>query len=160
SYLFPLGVFLIAMTGMAVFVILRRLDWANRVSRPMPLVMTALVLAMPSYFGRPTHRPPQLLRGLIQRLKPFQEIVASPKTVFLKGEYPDDVRNYPGRGAGKSSSYSLLDEWSAAMPLDSFLEKRGVNLFYIDEALMERLSRHANIAAPFLNTAGNARWEL
>jgi hypothetical protein len=160
SYLFPLSVFLMAITGMAAFVILRRLNWLNRLGRTMPLVMAGVLLAIPSYFGEPRHRPPQFLRALIQRLEPFQELIASPRTVFLKGEYPEEVRNYLGHGACKSYSYSLLDEWSADVPLDRFLEKRGVNLFFVDEALTERLSRRTSAAEPFLNTASAAPWKL
>jgi hypothetical protein len=160
SYLFPLSVLLMAITGMAAFVIVRRLNWLNRLSRTMPLVMAGVFLAVPSYFGEHGHRPPRLLHALIQRLQPFQELIASPRTVFLKGEYPEEVRNYLGHGACKSYSYSLLDEWGEDVQLDSYLEERGVNLFYIDEALMQRLRKRASTAGPFLNLTDNASWKL
>src|SRR5262249_19575057 len=111
SYLFPLSVHLMAITAISAFVILARWDWPKRLRRGMPLVMVGGFLAVPSYFGEPAHRPPQRLQALIQCLKPFRELIASPQTVLLKGEYPEEVRNYLGHGACKSYCYSLLDEW-------------------------------------------------
>jgi hypothetical protein len=160
SYLFQLSVLLMAITTMAAFVILARWNWPTRLGRAMPLVMAGAFLAVPSYFGEPAHRPPQRLHALIQCLRPFQELIASPHTVLLKGEYPEEVRNYLGHGACKSYSYSLLDDWSGDVPLDAFLEKRGVNLFYLDEALMERLCKRADTAGPFLSMTDSASWKL
>ena len=160
SYLFSLSVLLMAWTGMSAFIIARRFKWLNRLSAIMPLAMVGLVLAVPSYFQNRAHRLPQVLYPLVQRLKPFQDLIGDPHTVFLQGDLACEVSNYLGHGIGISHSYSLLDKWSANVPLDWFLEERGVNLFYIDEALLKLLSRRANTAGPFLNTVSGATWKL
>jgi hypothetical protein len=160
SYLFSLSVLVMAWTGMSVYIIIRRFNWLKRFSAAMPLAMVGLILAAPCYFQNPAHRHPQRLRLVVERLKPFQAVIASPQTVFLKGEYAHEARNYLGRGVGVSYGYSLLDKWNSDISLDTFLEKRGVNLFFVDEALIERLSHRANEAGPFLSTAGNSSWKL
>jgi hypothetical protein len=160
SYLFSLSVLLMAWTGMSIFIITRRFNWLSRVSVAMPLAMVGLVLAVPSYFQNPVHRDSPRLHLLVERLKPFQALIASPQAVFLKGEYSEEVRNYLGRGVGVSYGYSLLDEWSADIPLATFLEKRRVNLFFIDESLMESLRRRGTKAGPFLSAASNSSWKL
>jgi hypothetical protein len=55
----------------------------------------------------------------------------------------------------------MLDDRPAGEPLDVFLERKGINLFYLDELLLQRLAATApGKAEPFLSDAGDSRWEL
>jgi hypothetical protein len=159
SYLFSLGVLLMAVTAMGVFVIVRRLTWLHGLASVMPLAMLGLCLAIPPYFKAPQHGLSQRLHPLIQRLEPFRDLLASGDTHFLKGEFAWELSFYLGGGASKPYSYALLDEWNGDVPLDTFLELRGINLFYLDESLLRCLETHGAAAEVFLGTTANATWK-
>ncbi|MGE3809885.1 MAG: hypothetical protein AB7K24_34915, partial [Gemmataceae bacterium] len=159
SYLFALSVFLMAGTGMSAFLILNRLRLQSRLDAILPVMMVAFLLLVPSYYANPEHCSPPLLHTLVERLRPFQPILDSPDTTFLKGEFAGEIENYLGHKKCVTHSYSLLEQWHDPVSLEEFLEQHHVNLFYLDESLMHRLvERHD--AATFLGNTGNARWKL
>jgi hypothetical protein len=93
-------------------------------------------------------------------MEPFRNLIASPDTAFLKGDFAWELNYYLGGGACKAYSYSLLDEWNGRVPLETFLEERRINLFYLDESLLQRLGTNSSAAQVFLGTTGNASWKL
>src|SRR5262249_49187685 len=76
SYLFGLGVLLMALTGFWVQVLLRRLRLAGRASALMPAAMAGLCLLVPSYYLSAARRwQPRPLRQVIERLSPYRELL-------------------------------------------------------------------------------------
>ena len=55
--------------------------------------------------------------------------------------------------------YAMLDTAPADRPLPSFLDERGVNLFYVDEALRRKLSANP-LHRAFLTSPESAGWKV
>jgi hypothetical protein len=159
SYLFPLGVLLMALTGVCVQVLVRRLGLTRRLGALMPAVMVALPLLVPCYFADPARRDrTQPLRAKVERLAPYQSLILASGTNFLAGDYSLEVFSYLGHARCQICDYGLLNEWKPGRALAAFLDDRKVNLFYLDEHLLQDLSRDPT--NPFAGNAGDAHWKL
>jgi hypothetical protein len=175
SYLFPLGVLIMGLTGLWVHILVHRLALVKQLSVLMPAVMVGLFLFVPSFYLKAARRPQsvdgrtdgqsvpprRLLSEAIEQLRPYQALIADPKTHFLKGEFCFEVSSYLGHGLCRPHDYGLLDERPASQPLSDFLESRDINLMYLDENLLYRLAATDPVGAqPFLGNTGDARWTL
>jgi len=141
SYLFAQGIAIMALAGTSVFAISRRWPMLRRASRWVPLGMVALLFAVPTHYrvlagGRP-------LLALYERLAPFGDAFNRSDSVFLVSGYRLEIHEYVGHNYFTSPlvsyDYSLLDALPAGDTLPRFLDREGINLFYVDEALWERL---------------------
>lgn len=159
SYLFSLSIFLMALSAMSVFVISQRWFALQRLDRWLPLMMMAILLMVPNYYRDPVHISSRPLLTVYRRLAPFQDLIARPDTVFLKGEYAQEVRNYLGYGRSQAFDYNLLAQWSLDAPLEPFLNSRGIDLFYVDEILMSMFPIDP-FASSFPASLQAAGWKL
>ncbi|HYB43282.1 MAG TPA: hypothetical protein VEL75_15995 [Candidatus Methylomirabilis sp.] len=162
AYLFAQGLFLMALTGMSAFAIVRRWDPPQRLlSAGLPLVMIALLVLVPG--GPYIHRDPRSLLALYRRLAPFQDAFTQPGTIFLLPGYLLEIQGYVAHEYLKdpfsNRDYRILDSRPAGLPLGEFLDRQGVNLFYVDEALWARLEADP-ATAPFLDTPDASGWEV
>ena len=105
--------------------------------------MIALVIVTPSYYlasGPPGARP---LLETYRRLVPFEKIVGEADTITMVSSYALELHFYVGhnylKAAAKTVDYAVVNEMLPGMPLDVFLNHRGITLFYVDEALLNRL---------------------
>lgn len=174
EYLYSLTLTIMALTGICVFVILGHWKIYQRLDQWVLVIGVVLVLLVtPQYYDTPHYyEHPRTLLNLYRRLSPFQEIIASPRTVFLKGEEAFNIWGYLGLLKSKVLDYRILDKLSGDMPLDIFLEKRGINLFYVDESLNARLIinplHHSFLISPesfgwkviALEDSEKAKWKL
>jgi len=159
EYLYGLSIFLMAAIGMSVFVIAHQWRALNQLSGLMSVVMVVMLLVIPSYYAvSPNVRPRPLLQ-LYRRLAPFGDIIARGDTVFLKGSYNQELCNYIGRGLCKAFDYTILTERPTGVPLEIFLGKRGITLFYVDENLLSTLQVDP-LAQTFLTTPDSVGWKL
>jgi hypothetical protein len=161
SYLFPQGLFVMALIGMCVFTISHRWRVVGTLSSWLPLVMVALLLAAPRHhYAGDGSRP---LLGLYERLAPFGAAFNRPDSVFLVSGYTLEIHDYVGHNYFTSPlidfDYSLFARLPDDQPLSLALDHEGINLFYIDEPLWRRL--HANPAhRPFLTSPGSVGWTV
>ena len=160
SYMFGLSLFLMAGIGMCLFVLTHRWSVLKRLTTWMPMLMFAILSIVPCYYSLPENRPPQRLLQTYRRLMPFQEIIADRSTVFFKGEYAGEIRNFVGHGFPKTFPYSILSEnLSSVGSLIPFLETRNMTLLYIDEILLARLSG-ADFEQTFLELLQLTQWKV
>jgi hypothetical protein len=159
EYLYGLSIFLMALTGMSVAVIAHHWPALKRLSGWMPIIMLMVLLTVPGYYANPKRIQPRRLLELYQRLVPFQNVIARPNTVFLKGEYAFDVSGYIGHRVSQVLDYRVLDEAPADIPLEVFLDKRGINLFYVDGNLWSRLQANP-LYRTFLASPESGGWKL
>jgi hypothetical protein len=160
SYLFGLGVFLMAGTGMSVFILTRRFWLTWPVSGWIQPVLAAVVLpAAPSFYltGPLPQRP---LYTLLRRMEPFTDVLQSPATVFVAGDYGEAVSIYVGRGKCRYlDNGTLTNDWPAGMPLQQVLTKAGVNALYLDNRILGWMEHErAREAQAFLGETPPAGW--
>src|SRR5262245_46631471 len=131
SYLFPLSLCLMAVTGWSLVVIFHRFTIVKRLAPLMPAVMVGLCLLVPSYYANPDRQQARRLYETTGSLLPHQALIADTDTRFLKGEYCSEVSFYLGHGACQSYSYAVLEEKPPDQSLEAFLTERGINLIYM-----------------------------
>ena len=161
SYLFCQGIALMALTGMCVFAISRRLPRLQRLSAWLPIVMVALLLVVPQHYRSDGGARPLL--ALYRRLAPFEAVFNRSDTIFLVNGYVLEIHGYVGHNYLTSPvvnfDYSMLDGAASDRPLPPLLDQRGVNLFYVDEGLWRKLSANPTHRA-FLTSPESAGWKI
>jgi hypothetical protein len=161
SYLFTLGIFVMALTGMCAFAIVRRWPAFERLSRWMPLAMLALIAAVPSYYTL-ERIPQRRLRDIYERLKPSEALLAKPKTVILLSLFAVDMPNYVVHDERKVPAYiydyQILFARPADMPLTAFLDQHGINLLYVDDSLWTSLDKQRS-DRQFLSSPDSFGWQ-
>ncbi len=162
SYLFTVGIFLMALTGMSIFAIVQRWPVFERLSNWMPLVMIALVLIIPSYYAAADRVQPRRLHNLYQRLAPFEQLIANRQTVFLVSQFAGELPNYIVHDDAQLPShtldYGIFSNRLANTPLETILDRQGVNLFYIDNNLWSIIETNP-LDQPFLNSPDSVGWQ-
>jgi hypothetical protein len=161
SYLFCQGIVLMALTGMCLFAISHRVPRLQRLSKWLPIIMVTVLLVVPQHYRSAGSARPLL--ALYGRLAPFEAVFNRPDTVFLVSEYPLEIHGYVGHNYLTSPlinlDYTILDGAPAERPLPSFLDQHGVNLFYVDESLWQKLSANPTQRA-FLTAPESAGWKI
>jgi hypothetical protein len=161
AYLFCQGIVLMALTGMCVFAISRRWPVVQALSRWLPVVMVASLVVVPDYYRSDGGARPLLT--LYRRLAPFEAVFNRPDSVFLVSGYPIEIHDYVGHNYFTSplvnADYAILDRAPADRPLTSFLDERGINLFYVDEARRQELSANP-LHRSFLTSPESAGWKV
>jgi hypothetical protein len=161
AYLFCQGIVLMALTGMCLFAISHRFPRRPRLSTWLPIVMVTVLLVVPPHYRSDGSARPLL--ALYGRLAPFEAIFNRPDTVFLVSGYPIEIHEYVGHNYFTSPlvnlDYTILDGAPADRPLPPFLDQHGVNLFYVDESLWQKLSANPTHRA-FLTSPESAGWKI
>jgi hypothetical protein len=160
SYLFSVSVALMALCGMAVFVIARRWITGRAATAAVALLMIGLPLFVPSYY--PTHRKPRLLLEIYDRLLPFADLLGERRTVFLSSRYGDEAILYLGHNVRdlpmRSFNYEIFDDNPDHLPLPAQLARRGINLFYLDETIWTG-EKPPRPYRRFLNASDESGWQ-
>jgi hypothetical protein len=161
SYLFPLGVFLMTFTGLCLAVTVQRFVVLRRCTGLLPLLVFAAYLfapIKPQLNWRPDGVKPCL--DTVRRLEPYKSSIARDGTRFLKGDWGIEVWGYVGYGKGESIGYELLSEQPAGVPLDAFLEQRGINLVYLDQRRLDQLDADRSDSAAAAMLPNWTNWNL
>jgi len=105
----------------------------------MVLMMAFSLLVVPdlaSVYSLSGLKPSRPLYEVYKRLVPFQKIISSGDTVFVAGRYAAEIGNYIGHGKPAMLDYDILSQREPGEPLEDFLNRRGVTLFYVNEGLL------------------------
>ena len=159
EYMYGLSIFLMALTGMCIFVMAHRWALLEPLSRWMPAVMLAFLIIAPNYYANPKHISPRHLLDIYRRLTPFQGVIAKPDTVFLKGEFALEMYGYFAHLQSRVIDYGILEQLAEDTPLDVFLSERRINLFYVDKTLWSRLQSNP-LHQRFLTSPESVGWRL
>jgi hypothetical protein len=126
----------------------------------MPVVMVLAVCLVPSYYARSSSAP-RPLTALVRRMEAFADVLQSPQTTILQGEYAYEISSYVGHGKCRSLSNTLLlRDWPAGVPLEEFLARRGVNAMYLDNLMLGWLEHERpREARAFLSGPLPAGWK-
>jgi hypothetical protein len=159
AYLFSLGMFLMAATGMGLVALAERLPRLQRAAAWAPLALIGLLLVAPNHYCEWGRIRPRILLENYRWLVPFQDVIADVRTVFLKGDWYLEVPNYVGLGASQGLPYEVLQYRPAGMPFAGWLDQRGINLLFVDASL-EQMLRADGTAQAFLRSPESARWKV
>jgi hypothetical protein len=149
SYLFSLSIFLLAFTGSCLHAISEKFVFSKKPIKGSPKLM-ALMMAftllvdpgLTTVYSLSGLKPSRPLHDAYRRLVPYQEIISSSDTVFVAGRHAAEIGNYIGHGKPAVFEYAILSEREPDEPLEDFLNRRGVNLFYVNERLWRELHVH------------------
>lgn len=163
SYLFAQGLTIMALIGMCLFVISRRVPSVRFISIALSVLVALVVLVTPGRYFRDYRLMGRPLLELYQRLIPFEMTFNRQNTLFLVNSYVMDVHGYVSHNYSTNPfanfDYSLLDQAPPDVPLETFLDQKGVNLFYIDEALFAKLESHP-VYHRFVDSPEAAGWYI
>ncbi len=161
AFLFPLGILLMACTGMCLFAIIRRWAVLDRLSNWVPLLILIIVIGAPSFYAQPDNREqPRLLLQLYRRLSPFADVMGGKyATRPLVSGYGSEVANYLQSGWAPGLDYAIFKDAPQDMPLASFLENYGVNFFYVDKAFEPILKTHPQYQT-FFDSPQSFNWKM
>jgi hypothetical protein len=161
EYLFNQGLILMAITGMAVFVITRHWSLLKPVSMLLPIAVAALLFIVPSIYEISTGSRPLL--KMYERLAPFSEEFSRSNTKFLVSRSTLAIHGYVAHTIFTNPfvhlDYSILDAAPEGERIDLFLARQGVNVFYIDEAMWERMTKNP-LYQPFLRSPAMFGWKI
>jgi hypothetical protein len=161
SYLFALGIVLMAGTGVCLTAIAGRFAALRRCAGLVAPVALACYLFSPLHPTFAAVNPHTPLTDAIHRLRPYEPLMARPETRFLGGQYAFELLTYLGRHPQVHSfGYELLAKRDAGESLDAFLERQGINLFYVDDDLLGKLEVDKTGYAKVLLTPGQSHWKL
>jgi hypothetical protein len=142
SYLFALSVFLMAVTGMSLFVITRHWRRLHQTQCWFPLSALTIVFLVPSYFQPQSGDPQRPLHDLARRLKPFGAEVIRPKAKALLGDYCFELSAYVWNGRCEALDYGpILHDSLAGTSLESTLDERNIDLLYLNERILLTLEQ-------------------
>jgi hypothetical protein len=157
SYLFSLSVFLLAIIGSCLYVISKRLFGSKTLkggTKLMALIMAFSLLAVPDLhyvYLLGGLKPSRTIYDVYRRLVPYQKIISSADTVFVAGRYAPEIGNYIGRGKPEVLKYNILSQRGPDEPLEDFLDRRGITLFYVNEHLLRESPLHPILKNFLLN---------
>ena len=93
SYIFPLGIFLMAATGMSVYIIIHRWPFIEKLLfKLMPALIIIIIFAIPHYY--PAHNNGRPILDSYRRLAPFQAEICNPDTMPVISGYYSEIQNY------------------------------------------------------------------
>lgn len=157
SYLFTLSMFLMICSGIAVHVLLGRWLLGTLPRATCWLALTALVAGVGSHFDEPL-KGPYVLKETLRKLRPFEDLIKQPETVFVKGAFAHEIQLYLGRGRSQVHYYNVLGAEPTNVDLPRELNRAGANLFYLDEPMISEIRRRT-VEAPFVDYAPPG-WKL
>lgn len=160
SYLFSLTILLMAIAGMSLFVVTRRLKKIEKASSLIPIFYIFLLLFTPSYFLKNSSE--RELLGFYRLLRPYQEILASSDTFFMTSNYSFELCSYLGRKemctplTYSNNSISNLQEGAKSFKKQ---DEPSANMFFADESSLSQIEPNSR-SAMFLNNPNAFGWNL
>jgi hypothetical protein len=156
SYLFSATLVMMALIGTAVHFLLAR----NRAVAPKMLAaigLPVLLVLVPSYYD--THRSDRPLYTQYERLLPFTELIADGRNRILFGDYNGEFRGYLHLSGERpvTYDYGILKSWQAQQSLDDFLDRRAINMVFIQPRVMPEIAARPE-AHPLLDRPESVGW--
>ena len=148
SYMFALGVSLMAMTGMSIYVIVHRWPHWKALAPVFPLSVVVLILLTPTYMGgstaspdltRPWRGPDRPLLALYRRLSPVGGLLDARRALVTPG-WQSEICNYlrggENYGCRGLSYWDLRHLMKAGLSWGDVLDQHGAELFYAEEVML------------------------
>ena len=162
EYLYGLSLPIITAAAWGADVLIQRWGVLDRLGLWMPVMMVLPFLVFGTYFAPPPGQSPRRpLLETIRRLEPYHDRISAPGAVFLAGHHAFSLDGYMVRPRVEPQPRVLGNEVLSRLddtePVEIFLERFGVNLFYIDEGVSSRF-RTNPLHRSFLDNLGANGW--
>lgn len=159
SYLFSLSVLGLAVTGMAISVLLRR--WPRFAPAAIAMLVAAYWIGPRDAHGSMAPSINRDLRTHVSILLPYAEHFRRPNTRILVGQFLLETCNYLGQNICRAVNPSILDDWPQGMPLEQFLEREKINLVFLRDWLLDHVEQtRPDDARAFLSDPPAPGWKL
>jgi hypothetical protein len=142
SYLFHFSVLLLALIGTSALVIGSRWPRLARLRAAIPLVAAVILIAVPSRYDE-HYQTPQAGQGrpllqMVDRLKPFEDVLSTPRARLLAPQFADETCAYinptrPCRGTSLLQAVLLRGKGTS---LPRVMKQIDTNLIYADELVV------------------------
>ncbi|MBV9357401.1 MAG: hypothetical protein JO023_17965 [Chloroflexi bacterium] len=160
EYLQPIGLLVMAATGLAVAVLGRRLVGLVHWGLVALVVITCLFIATQPYLSdEQASGPNRPQLDAYRRLFPFDALLKHPDIVILGSDYTPGAKNYLGSHLGGDVGYDALKDYRSSSEFEAFLNEKKINLIYFDEAGTRKIAGNSGIQE-FLGAPQAAGWEL
>jgi hypothetical protein len=140
SYMFGLGLLIMAATGTGIYAIVRTSRKLERLAKWFPMVAVCAIILMPSYYMHWMRDKPRPLLEAYRRLTPFRDVIGQRETVFLTPGYGSELCHYLTTGRGQVCTgvnyHHLRGAGGATRSWGELFERHGINLFYADKTIV------------------------
>jgi hypothetical protein len=150
SYLFPLSLGLMASTGLALQMVVRRWGLAKWMRWLVPLPVVALLLVVvPTYASRKPSSPRPLMESY-RRILPFVDSIRARDGIVVTSGFPNELCNYFALGPRCRDYYALRAEVEAGSTWTNVLRDHRVVFVYLSESALSDPSGQAlsTVAGP------------
>jgi hypothetical protein len=142
SYLFNLGVLILAAVGVCVRVLSSRWSGTARLEAVLPLIAVLLVAGMPNRYDA-SYETPQAgtgrpLKEIVDRLYPYREQLRGTDVHLLAPQFADEACAYIGGPApcvGTSLLQKVQNIGTQSSPR-AVISRRHINALYIDQSVI------------------------
>lgn len=165
AYLFTFEIFLMALTGMCLFVIIRHFPFLGRWSPAMPILMVGLIIATPNFYHSQTAYATKALSRFdyYERLVPFTRELTQGNTVLLMSHFSNETQAYLADGSPPGAKFMRYDEVFrdalTDLSLDVILAQRNINYFYRDKHFNTYVQKHPRFQS-FLDAPESYGWKI
>lgn len=160
AYLYSVSLLLMAAISTCIYLL--AVGWSHWrwVAPPMPILMIALPLCVPSAYGARTGQRPQILWEDYERLRPYEKFFNRTNAIFV-GACAVEMCNYIGHGRCQPHDYSTLNELTANAILAQFLNDRHVTLLELDQDALDKIdSLSPGAVGQFLEAGSSDGWRV
>ena len=132
SYLFALGIGLMATTGVCVWALARGFRLEGAAERWLPFAVVGLLVLVPSYENRKGPAPRPLLEAYRRLASLRPQINLTGRTIVVSG-YPYELCSYLQLGKGCLDYYALRMEVLKGASWPAVLERHRAGVLYLSE---------------------------
>lgn len=141
SYLFTLGIGMMALTGLCAWAATNRWGLASRVRNIAPVLAIAVVLFTPGYYRARTAHDYRPMASALERLRPHAEDLSRRG---VRAFTPDGVAGVGVYLTGQPGDFAefttVCGRWPASETFAECLKREKIDLLYLDEHALTQLA--------------------
>jgi hypothetical protein len=157
SYMFTLGILLMALTGLSVQLIAWRWSWPSAIGWLFPIAAVALIAFTPCYYRSPRFGSRPHL-DVYQHMRPFQQII-DPNVGVIAPNAATDLCLYlariPNRRCKGINYWGFRDSTPKGADWNQALKESNVKFFLANEGIMRDPA-----GAAFIRSAESNGWQV
>ncbi|HZK80620.1 MAG TPA: hypothetical protein VFC46_06120 [Humisphaera sp.] len=148
---------LMALIGLAMAIIAENLPRRPWLAFAVPIALAAILVFEPFDY-RHIEPQSQPLRKAYERLRPYESLIDRPGVVTLYSRW--ELKHYIGHGDNVGVVYDdLISDWPSQESLAAALDRRRIDLFFLDRNGMRRFDlSHPGAIQIFIDKAEKRGW--
>lgn len=158
SYMFTLGLLIMALTGLSVQMIASRWNWLTTGRWLFPISVAALIAFTPCYFYRGSRFETRPNLDVYRHIRPFQAIIDPDVAVIAPNAGPElcfYLSRIPNRYCDGINFWAFRDSTPRGADWNQALAARKVKFFLVNESVLADKA-----GASFLSSAETNGWQV